>query len=86
MSLLLPSRAVTATLWKALIAALIAGALMPVAAAQAQNRWREPKAINIAHEGGEDEFPSNTLYAFGEAVHAGADMLELDGGVTKDTR
>ena len=71
---------------KALIAALIGAALLPVAAAQAQNRWREPKAINIAHQGGEDEFPSNTLYAFREALKAGADMLELDVGVTKDNK
>jgi glycerophosphoryl diester phosphodiesterase len=68
-----------------MIAALIVAALVP-AAAQAQNRWREPKAINIAHQGGEDEFPSNTLYAFREAVRAGADMLELDVGVTKDDK
>ncbi|MET0205584.1 MAG: glycerophosphodiester phosphodiesterase family protein, partial [Thermoleophilaceae bacterium] len=54
------------------------------AAAEAKNRWLKPKAINIAHQGGEDEFPSNTMYAFREAVKAGADMLELDIGVTKD--
>ena len=76
----------TGKLSKALVAALIVAALVPVAAAQAQNRWREPKAINIAHQGGEDEFPSNTLYAFREAMKAGADMLELDVGVTKDNR
>ena len=40
--------------------------------------------LNIAHQGGEDEFPSNTLYAFKRSVKAGADMLELDVGVTKD--
>lgn len=67
----------------ALLAALLLG-LAPVAAAQ--NPWREPKAINIAHQGGEDEFPSNTMYAFREAVAAGADMLELDVGVTRDDR
>ena len=42
------------------------------------------RVLNIAHQGGEDEFPSNTLYAFKRAVRAGADMLELDVGVTKD--
>ncbi len=40
--------------------------------------------LNIAHQGGEDEFPSNTLYAFKKSVRAGADMLELDVGVTRD--
>jgi glycerophosphoryl diester phosphodiesterase len=42
--------------------------------------------LNIAHQGGEDEFPSNTLYAFKQARKAGADMLELDVGVTKDDK
>ena len=42
------------------------------------------RVLNIAHQGGEDQFPSNTLYAFKKAVRAGADMLELDIGVTKD--
>jgi glycerophosphoryl diester phosphodiesterase len=77
---------VTGKLAKTLVAALLAAALLPVVSAQAQNRWREPSAINIAHQGGEDEFPSNTLYAFREAVRAGADMLELDIGVTKDNK
>src|SRR5919107_1051893 len=55
------------------------------ATAQAANRWIEPKRpLNIAHQGGEDEFPSNTMYAFRKALKVGADMLELDIGVTKD--
>ena len=72
---------------KNLIRALVTAALLVAAlpaAAEAANRWIEPKAINIAHQGGEDEFPSNTMYAFREALKAGADMLELDIGVTKD--
>jgi glycerophosphoryl diester phosphodiesterase len=68
---------------RALIPAVLVVAALPASAA-AQNRWLEPKAINIAHQGGEDEFPSNTMYAFRKAVKAGADMLELDVGVTKD--
>jgi glycerophosphoryl diester phosphodiesterase len=55
------------------------------APAWAANPWIEKRApLNIAHQGGEDEFPSNTLYAFHKAVAAGADMLELDVGMTKD--
>jgi glycerophosphoryl diester phosphodiesterase len=55
------------------------------APAQAANPWIEKRApLNIAHQGGEDEFPSNTLYAFHKALRAGADMLELDIGLTKD--
>jgi glycerophosphoryl diester phosphodiesterase len=60
-------------------------AAVPAVSAQAANRWIERKApLNIAHQGGEDEFPSNTMYAFRKAVRAGADMLELDVGVTRD--
>jgi glycerophosphoryl diester phosphodiesterase len=63
----------------------IALILVPVASAAAANRWIEKKApLNIAHQGGEDEFPSNTMYAFRKALRASADMLELDIGVTKD--
>src|SRR5215213_993195 len=59
--------------------------LCAAAPATAANRWIQKRApLNIAHQGGEDEFPSNTLYAFRKAVAAGADMLELDIGVTKD--
>jgi glycerophosphoryl diester phosphodiesterase len=67
----------TASLAAALLAAAPAGA--------ATNNWLEPHTpLNIAHQGGEDEFPSNTMFAFKSALKAGADMLELDVGVTKD--
>jgi glycerophosphoryl diester phosphodiesterase len=56
----------------------------PSAGGAATNPWIESKPLNIAHQGGEDEFPSNTMYAFKESLQAGADMLELDVGVTKD--
>jgi glycerophosphoryl diester phosphodiesterase len=72
---------------RALLCSLTAAvvALVPAATAAAANRWVEKKApLNIAHQGGEDEFPSNTMYAFRMALRAGADMLELDIGVTKD--
>jgi glycerophosphoryl diester phosphodiesterase len=62
-------------------------ALVPAASATAANRWIQKEApLNIAHQGGEDEFPSNTMYAFRRALRAGADMLELDIGVTKDNK
>jgi glycerophosphoryl diester phosphodiesterase len=60
-------------------------ALVPAGSAAAANRWIEKdRPLNIAHQGGEDEFPSNTMYAFRKALRAGADMLELDIGVTRD--
>jgi glycerophosphoryl diester phosphodiesterase len=59
--------------------------LVPAASASAANRWiQKERPLNIAHQGGEDEFPSNTMYAFRKALRAGADMLELDIGVTRD--
>jgi glycerophosphoryl diester phosphodiesterase len=53
-------------------------------AAAADNPWLGRRVLNIAHQGGEAEFPSNTMYAFRHSLQAGADMLELDVGVTKD--
>jgi glycerophosphoryl diester phosphodiesterase len=67
-----------------LSAPLVVALLIPAAAPAAQNPWLEKRVLNIAHQGGEDEFPSNTLYAFKRSVKAGSDMLELDVGVTKD--
>jgi glycerophosphoryl diester phosphodiesterase len=69
--------------------AALALALLLFAAGQAgaANPWIQKRApLNIAHQGGEDEFPSNTLYAFRNALRVGADMLELDIGVTKDNK
>jgi glycerophosphoryl diester phosphodiesterase len=73
---------------RVLLVSLALGLLAATATtAQAANRWIEPKTpLNIAHQGGEDEFPSNTMYAFRKALKVGADMLELDIGVTKDGR
>ena len=71
-------------MWRALPALVIVVAAL-AAPAQAANPWIEKRRpLNIAHQGGEDEFPSNTMYAFRKAVRFGADMLELDVGVTKD--
>jgi glycerophosphoryl diester phosphodiesterase len=71
-----------------LLPLLIAGLLIVIDAAPApagdSNPWLKRRVLNIAHQGGEDEFPSNTLYAFKKAVRAGADMLEIDVGVTED--
>jgi glycerophosphoryl diester phosphodiesterase len=66
------------------VAALACAALPSAAVAQTPNPWIETRTWNIAHQGGEDEFPSNTMYAFRKSLRAGADMLELDIGVTKD--
>jgi glycerophosphoryl diester phosphodiesterase len=71
-----------------LLAALVGGALAcPALSTQVENRWIQTQApLNMAHQGGEDEFPSNTMYAFRKALRAGADMLELDVRMTQDDR
>lgn len=76
------SRGRTLVLSLSLLAAAAAPAAAPAGAAT--NPWLEKQPLNIAHQGGEDEFPSNTMFAFKSALKAGADMLELDVGVTKD--
>jgi glycerophosphoryl diester phosphodiesterase len=68
----------------ALLSALIGALVIPASAAAADDPWLAKRVLNIAHQGGEDEFPSNTLYAFKRSVKAGADMLELDVGATLD--
>lgn len=40
--------------------------------------------LNIAHQGGEIEAPSNTMYAFRTALAKGSDVLELDVHATAD--
>ena len=67
-----------------LLSAVLLTLVLPAAAHAQANPWLDERVLNIAHQGGEDEFPSNTLYAFKRAVRAGADMLELDVGVTRD--
>ena len=62
--------------------ALVALVLAAVPAQAKRNPGRQVPTWNIAHQGGEDEFPSNPLYAFRRALAAGANMLELDIGVT----
>jgi glycerophosphoryl diester phosphodiesterase len=76
-------RAAVATALAAATAALIA----PGSALAAEgNPWLDRRVLNMAHQGGEDELPSNTMYALRTSIRRGADMLELDVGVTKDRR
>lgn len=50
----------------------------------APNPWQARRPLVIAHQGGSQEGPSNTLYAFRNAMRRGADMMELDVHVTAD--
>jgi glycerophosphoryl diester phosphodiesterase len=69
---------------RALLAVVALLVVAPAAAEAATNPWIEKTPLDIAHQGGEDEFPSNTMYAFKRSLQVGADMLELDVGVTRD--
>ncbi|MHB1260992.1 MAG: glycerophosphodiester phosphodiesterase [Thermoplasmatota archaeon] len=50
----------------------------------ARGAWTERHPLHIAHQGGENEVPSATLYALKTALRKGADMLEIDVHVTSD--
>jgi glycerophosphoryl diester phosphodiesterase len=71
---------------KLLFLAVLGALFVAAAPASAANRWFDDGVMNMAHQGGEDEFPSNTMYSFRKAVALGADMLELDVNPTKDGR
>lgn len=42
------------------------------------------EVLNIAHAGGDQEWPHSTFYAYDQAVAAGADVLEMDVQLTGD--
>ncbi len=43
-----------------------------------------PPVMVIAHQGGDDLWPGNTLFAFQNAADLGVDVLEMDLHITKD--
>jgi glycerophosphoryl diester phosphodiesterase len=72
-------------LFVAATAALLAMPSAAAAVAPNPNPWLQMRFMNIAHQGGEDEAPSNTMFAFRSAMRdRGADMLELDVNLTSD--
>ncbi len=50
----------------------------------AANPWLGRRVAHFAHQGGEYEAPSNTMYAFRRGLAQGADVLELDVHPTGD--
>lgn len=64
------------------VAALLLLAAAPATAAETD--WLSLRTMNITHQGGEDEAPSNTMYAFDRSMRLGADMLEVDVHVSED--
>ncbi|MGA9370696.1 MAG: glycerophosphodiester phosphodiesterase family protein [Solirubrobacterales bacterium] len=69
------------------IAGLSAVVLAPSAGAVAPNPnpWLQNRFLVMAHQGGEDEAPSNTMFALKSAIQdRGADSLELDVNMSSD--
>ena len=67
-----------------LLAAGILTAGWPAPATASDTDWMGLRTLNIAHQGGEDEAPSNTMYALDRSMRLGSDMLELDIHTSSD--
>lgn len=72
--------------WSSLLAGTLAVTLLVGFAGPlgTDNPWLERRVLNIAHQGGEIEAPSNTLYALQTAADKGAEILEIDVHATAD--
>jgi glycerophosphoryl diester phosphodiesterase len=69
-----------------LAALIVLAVALSATPAAAKNPWLDRKVMNIAHQGGEDEAPSNTMYAYERALGIGSDMLEVDIHSTVDNK
>jgi len=50
----------------------------------ADNPWLQRRIAALAHAGGEDENPQETLFAFGRAAEAGVPILDMDVQLSAD--
>jgi glycerophosphoryl diester phosphodiesterase len=57
---------------------------MPAPARTVEDLLHVGRPIVLAHTGGEDQFPASTMFAFGESMKAGVDMLDLNVQLTHD--
>jgi glycerophosphoryl diester phosphodiesterase len=69
-----------------LVLLLAASLLVPGVGHASESPWPERRVIHMAHQGGEWEAPSNTMFAFRRALDRGVDMIELDVHSTVDGR
>lgn len=74
----------TGRLLSALVVIALAALCAPAAAGAQENPWLSKRILNFAHQGGEFERPSNTMFAFERAYAGGADVLEMDIHTTSD--
>ncbi|MBB5377347.1 glycerophosphoryl diester phosphodiesterase [Deinococcus metalli] len=71
--------------WTAVLGgAALLGALTSCRSASPANPFVTGRTWNIAHQGGEALWPSNTMTAFRNAAALGVDMLDMDMHVTTD--
>jgi glycerophosphoryl diester phosphodiesterase len=75
-------KTVLALLFLAFIASVIVNPKAPAANYYAT----APKALVIAHQGGDGVWPGDTMFAFEKAVEIGSDVLEMDAHITQDSR
>jgi glycerophosphoryl diester phosphodiesterase len=68
----------------ALLTLAAAALAVPASAGAQTNPWLSQRILNFAHQGGEFERPSNTMFAFERAYAGGADVLEMDIHTTSD--
>lgn len=66
------------------IAGFVPANAVPAGAAPDVAPWLARRPLNIAHAGGDLESPHETMYAYEEAVAAGADVLEMDLRLSAD--
>ena len=59
--------------------------IMPDAPSSAYYRAIQ-RPLVIAHQGGDGVWPGDTMFAFENAVKIGADVLEMDAHITKDSQ
>jgi glycerophosphoryl diester phosphodiesterase len=70
--------------WNRVLLIAVVAALAPAPASATTNPWLSRHVLHMAHQGGENESPSNTFFAYERAIADGADMLEMDVNITKD--
>jgi glycerophosphoryl diester phosphodiesterase len=68
-----------------LVAVILASVFTPDAPASNYYRGID-RPLVIAHQGGDGVWPGDTMYAFKNAVEIGADVLEMDAHITKDSQ
>jgi glycerophosphoryl diester phosphodiesterase len=75
--------------WQIILLVLIASlALIALGSDRAPERLfyqGVQRPLVIAHQGGGDLWPGDTMYAFEQAVELGMDVLEMDAHITKDS-